>query len=179
VHHILSLYGTGANAAQLQQGYDSNDTYRRSTVPGHASVVGELRASWDNAGKYLAKEQYFLDFLAFFQGEIDRRGWQVVTMLSDAILISSWTGTTSTQFQSSSHSTAKSGFPQRRRRGLSSGKSVWTPVQYAARRCPPITMDKITPYQPKKDDGSSPIGNASFPVWKPQSWSRQCTFDAI
>jgi hypothetical protein len=78
MHHILSLYGTGANAAQMQQGYDFNTNYQRGTGPGHKTVVGELQASWDNASKYFAKEQYYPDFLAFFQGEVDKKGWQAV-----------------------------------------------------------------------------------------------------
>jgi hypothetical protein len=36
-------------------------------------------------------------------------------------------------------------------------------AQYAARRCPPISMDKISAYQPKNDNGSSPSGASPGP----------------
>lgn len=34
--------------------------------------------SWDHAKAYLAKEEHYPDFLAFFQREIDAKGWEAV-----------------------------------------------------------------------------------------------------
>lgn len=43
----------------------------------HQHVVQELQ-SWDHAKAYLGKEQHYPDFLAFFQREIDAKGWEAV-----------------------------------------------------------------------------------------------------
>ncbi|ROW09118.1 hypothetical protein VPNG_05704 [Cytospora leucostoma] len=77
VHHLLSLYGTGANASQLQKGYDDNAGYQRPVQPTHQRVIEDLQ-TWDQASKYLGKDQYYPDFLAFFQREISSKGWEVV-----------------------------------------------------------------------------------------------------
>ena len=77
VHHILSLYGTGADATQLQKGFDANDGYQRPPIATHQRVIEDLR-TWDHASKYLAQEQYYPDFLAYFQREISDKGWQAV-----------------------------------------------------------------------------------------------------
>jgi hypothetical protein len=91
VHHILSLYGTGANAAQLQRGYDFNATYQRTPTTGHPEVVRELQESWSNAKKYQFNEKYVPDFLAFFQAEIEKKGWQQV--LSEYVFADTDAGT--------------------------------------------------------------------------------------
>jgi hypothetical protein len=77
VHHIMSLFGTGAPASALQKGYDGNKNYQRSPLPTHPRVAEDLR-DWDHASKYLGKEQYYPDFLAFFQREITSQGWEAV-----------------------------------------------------------------------------------------------------
>lgn len=77
MHHLLSLYGTGADASQLQKGYDDNAGYQRPVLPAHQRVAEDLQ-TWDHARKYLGGEQYYPDFLAFFQREISRKGWAVV-----------------------------------------------------------------------------------------------------
>lgn len=76
-HHLLTLFGTGANAAHLQKGFDDNAGYQRAPMPTHQHVVEELQ-SWDHAAKYLGKGQYYPDFLAFFQREIADKGWEAV-----------------------------------------------------------------------------------------------------
>lgn len=77
VHHILSLYGTGAPPQALQAGYDANTSYQRPTFPVNPQVVQELQ-SWDHAKAYLGKEEHYPNFLAFFQREIDAKGWEAV-----------------------------------------------------------------------------------------------------
>ncbi|KAI2471894.1 hypothetical protein F4781DRAFT_385431 [Annulohypoxylon bovei var. microspora] len=76
-HHLLSLYGTGARPEHLKKAYDVNVSYQRPTMKLHENVVEELK-DWEAAKKRLGKEQYFPDFLAFFQREIDRLGWEKV-----------------------------------------------------------------------------------------------------
>lgn len=46
-------------------------------MPTHPHVVQDLH-SWDQAGRYLGKAQYYPDFLAFFRREVAGRGWQAV-----------------------------------------------------------------------------------------------------
>ncbi|KAI2609276.1 hypothetical protein GGR54DRAFT_618441 [Hypoxylon sp. NC1633] len=76
-HHILSLYGTGASAEDMKRGYDENKSYQRPTNKTNEKVVEELK-DWAAAKKRVGKEQYYSDFLAFFQSEIDRLGWEKV-----------------------------------------------------------------------------------------------------
>lgn len=77
VHHLLALYGTGADAAAIQRGFDGNTGYQRPARPTHGHVAEDLR-SWSHASKYLGRDQYYPDFLAFFQREIEAKGWQAV-----------------------------------------------------------------------------------------------------
>lgn len=77
VHHILSLYGTGAPAHTLQAGYDANTAYQRPTYPAAPHVVQDLQ-SWAHAEAYLGKGAHYPDFLAFFQRDIAARGWHAV-----------------------------------------------------------------------------------------------------
>ncbi|KAL7625541.1 hypothetical protein AAE478_004761 [Parahypoxylon ruwenzoriense] len=93
-HHILSLYGTGASAEHMKKGYDDNTSYQRPAKKGHKNVVEELK-DWETAKGRVGKgetlinqsnvlanpeacRRYYPDFLAFFQKEIDRLGWQKV-----------------------------------------------------------------------------------------------------
>ncbi|KAI0115516.1 HypA protein [Nemania sp. FL0031] len=76
-HHLLSLYGIGASPADIQQGYDDNANYQRTPYQVHPDKVEELR-DFEKAKAKLGKEEYYTDFLAFFQKEIDEKGWQAV-----------------------------------------------------------------------------------------------------
>ncbi|KAK7706544.1 hypothetical protein SLS63_013932 [Diaporthe eres] len=77
VHHLLALYGTGADAEAIQHGFDGNTGYQLPAKPTHNHVVEDLQ-TWSHAAKYLGKGQYYPDFLAFFQREIERKGWEAV-----------------------------------------------------------------------------------------------------
>ncbi|KAK3325284.1 hypothetical protein B0H66DRAFT_529330 [Apodospora peruviana] len=78
-HHILALYGTGADALALQRGYDDNVDYQRPTLPVHSDIVDDLfQGSWDHAQPYLGKEKHYPDFLRFFQREMDNKSWETV-----------------------------------------------------------------------------------------------------
>ncbi|PSS00788.1 HypA protein [Coniella lustricola] len=78
VHHVLSLYGTGAPSSVLQAGYDNNASYQRARQPLHNDVVTNLIQDWSHAKAYLGKGEHYPDFLAFFQREIDAKGWEGV-----------------------------------------------------------------------------------------------------
>ncbi|KAK3370199.1 hypothetical protein B0H63DRAFT_454404 [Podospora didyma] len=79
-HHILALYGTGAGPDILQKGYDDNANYQRPALKPHDRIVDDLMKTWSHAQKYLGKDQYYPDFLRFFQKEMDARsgGWSDV-----------------------------------------------------------------------------------------------------
>ncbi|KAF7534954.1 hypothetical protein G7054_g5790 [Neopestalotiopsis clavispora] len=78
-HQILALYGTGATAEDLVNGYKENEGYQRPAMKAHSqSLIEELR-DWEKAKKRLGKAQYYTDWLHFFQHEIEHHGsWQKV-----------------------------------------------------------------------------------------------------
>ncbi|GAW16844.1 hypothetical protein ANO14919_062870 [Xylariales sp. No.14919] len=76
-HHLLALYGIGAPPDAIQKGYDDNANYQRSVYEVHKDQVEELK-DFDKAKKKLGKEEYYTDFLVFYQNEIDEKGWQAV-----------------------------------------------------------------------------------------------------
>ncbi|KAG6028781.1 hypothetical protein E4U41_000584 [Claviceps citrina] len=79
VHHLLSLYGTGASVPVLQAAYDANKSYQQKIIPVRDDVVKELQLDWSaNAKKYLGLGKHYSDFLSFFQLEMDSRGWEAV-----------------------------------------------------------------------------------------------------
>ncbi|KAH8846713.1 hypothetical protein MCOR27_004244 [Pyricularia oryzae] len=71
VHHLLSLYGTSAGPSSLKKAWEGNTSYQRPVQPTHASATPAQLADWATAKQYLGKEQYYPDFLAFFQREIE------------------------------------------------------------------------------------------------------------
>ena len=76
-HHILTLFALGASPSQLQAQYVSNRTYQRPPEELKASIVEEMH---DPARfkTYLGQEQYYPDFLIFFQQEMETKGWEAV-----------------------------------------------------------------------------------------------------
>ncbi|CAK7265298.1 hypothetical protein SEPCBS119000_001441 [Sporothrix epigloea] len=98
-HHLLSLYGTGADADAIQRAYDYNEGYQRAVIPVHehskgsdSPARGPLADDWYEtvAPRHLGSESYYPDFLQFFQHDIARRqkeraitgleGWQAVLL---------------------------------------------------------------------------------------------------
>ncbi|KAK4104894.1 hypothetical protein N658DRAFT_492994 [Parathielavia hyrcaniae] len=82
-HHILALYGTAAPTPALQAAYDHNASYQRPALPPHSTTSTTATITfhpWPAAAKaYLGKEEYYPDFLRFFQSEIKALGsWQTV-----------------------------------------------------------------------------------------------------
>ncbi|KAF4120221.1 hypothetical protein GMORB2_3348 [Geosmithia morbida] len=78
-HQLLTLYGTGASSSQLQSGFDSNQTYQARLAKARPEVVARLRDDYAAAlPDYVGKAKHYVDFLRFFQGEIEQKGWQAV-----------------------------------------------------------------------------------------------------
>ncbi|KAG6048549.1 hypothetical protein E4U39_007270 [Claviceps sp. Clav50 group G5] len=78
-HHLLTLYGLGAPISALKTAYDANEHYQQKAIPVKHSVVTELQRNWSaNAPNYLSVGKHYSDFLAFFQLEIDEKGWEAV-----------------------------------------------------------------------------------------------------
>ncbi|KAL6402538.1 hypothetical protein AUP68_15018 [Ilyonectria robusta] len=80
VHHLLTLYGTGASAQDLQKAYDANDSYQLKAMKPRDEVVDQLSKDWDAAKDYVGKGRQYASFLRFFQGEIEKLGCEAVLM---------------------------------------------------------------------------------------------------
>ncbi|KAI1176133.1 HypA protein [Nemania sp. FL0916] len=78
-HHLLSLYGLGASPEHIQQGYNDNANYQRTPFKTHSDIQEELKDFATAKDKY-GKEEYYTDFLVFFQNEIDKKGWKEVLL---------------------------------------------------------------------------------------------------
>lgn len=78
-HHLLTLYGTGATPDILQHAYSVGAPYQIRAKQPAPAVIAELKSDYAaNAPKYLGKGKHYPDFLAFFQAQIDSKGWQPV-----------------------------------------------------------------------------------------------------
>ncbi|SPN97214.1 related to HypA-like protein [Cephalotrichum gorgonifer] len=75
VHHLLSLYGTGASPADIQAAYERNAEYQWDAKPTHNGLPDRL-SDWDEAKKYLGRGDYYPDLFRFFQSELERLGWR-------------------------------------------------------------------------------------------------------
>ncbi|KAJ8071539.1 hypothetical protein OCU04_001854 [Sclerotinia nivalis] len=77
VHHLLTLYGLGAPASVIERHYKHNASYQRPFVlPGNQAPVD--MSTPDNFNNHLGKEDYYRDFLVFWQQEIESKGWKDV-----------------------------------------------------------------------------------------------------
>ncbi|KAM0322208.1 hypothetical protein ACHAQA_009699 [Verticillium albo-atrum] len=63
---------------QLDKAYSLRDSLQRTVEPRHDDIISELEASWNNAVPYLGQDQYYPDFLAYFQKAIDAKGYEAV-----------------------------------------------------------------------------------------------------
>ncbi|WZH42080.1 uncharacterized protein QYS62_003048 [Fusarium acuminatum] len=78
LHHILALYGTGANAKQLQWAFDLRHELQRPAESRSDDVIAKLSQDWSNAREYLGKEEHYPNFLAYFQKMISIHGYEQV-----------------------------------------------------------------------------------------------------
>lgn len=70
------MYGTGASAEDLRKAFAENEGYQRPAREPRQNLSEELR-DWDKAKPRLGKEQYYTDWLVFYEHEIGRLGgWQ-------------------------------------------------------------------------------------------------------
>ncbi|KAI0908992.1 HypA protein [Ustulina deusta] len=76
-HHLLALYALGASADDIQKGYNDNTDYQKTSYRVHRDQIEELK-DFEVAKQKLGKEEYYTDFLLFFQNEIEEKGWQAV-----------------------------------------------------------------------------------------------------
>ncbi|KAJ8109458.1 hypothetical protein OPT61_g7448 [Boeremia exigua] len=76
-HHLLTLLALGATPQEIQKGYDINVSYQRPPAPLKETIVDDMHKP-DRFKTYLGKEQYYHDFLVFFQREIEAKTWQGV-----------------------------------------------------------------------------------------------------
>lgn len=77
VHQMLALYGTGATTEDIQRGYDHNKSYQLKRNEQGEKAQNALREDYDEAAKeFYGRGRYYGDFLRFYQGEIEKHGWQ-------------------------------------------------------------------------------------------------------
>lgn len=76
-HHLLTLYGLGAPSSVIEQAYKDNLDYQRKPVPANERVIEDLSNS-EKFNNYLGNEEYYHDFLIFFQKEMEKKGWEEV-----------------------------------------------------------------------------------------------------
>jgi hypothetical protein len=77
VHHILTLYGLGAPASQIEEHYKRNSEYQRPPYPVEERTVTDM-ALPGHFQKYMAQEKYYHDYVIFFQKEMEAKGWENV-----------------------------------------------------------------------------------------------------
>ncbi|KAF7872511.1 hypothetical protein EAF04_003432 [Stromatinia cepivora] len=77
VHHLLTLYGLGAPASVIERHYKHNASYQRPFVLSENQTPVDMSAP-DNFNNHLGKENYYSDFLVFWQQEIESKGWKDV-----------------------------------------------------------------------------------------------------
>lgn len=77
VHHLLTIFALGASPAELKKGYDENASYQRPPGKLERAVVDDMHDP-ERFKTYLGKERYYHDFLVYFQGEIEKKGWEEV-----------------------------------------------------------------------------------------------------
>jgi hypothetical protein len=76
-HHLLAIFALGATPDELQRAYDDNKGYQRGQYKVKERNVEDMSEP-ETFKKFLGKEQYYTDFQAFFEKEIDTKGWQNV-----------------------------------------------------------------------------------------------------
>lgn len=74
-HHLLSLFGVGATTAQIEQAYKDNAHYQNPPKALDERIIQDM-SNTENFKKYLGNEEYYHDFLIFFQKEMEAKGWE-------------------------------------------------------------------------------------------------------
>ncbi|KAJ9636519.1 hypothetical protein H2204_005352 [Knufia peltigerae] len=76
-HHLLTIYALGATSEELQHAFDFNKGYQRKLPPVDTGNVQKM-SDPEGFNSSLGKAQYFHDYEVFFQGEIEKKGWEKV-----------------------------------------------------------------------------------------------------
>ena len=71
------MYALGASPEQIQTHYDNNKTYQRKPQPLDNAVLEDLH-DYNKFHDYLGNERYYYDYLEYFRGEIDEKGYEKV-----------------------------------------------------------------------------------------------------
>ena len=74
---MLTLYALGASPSDLESQYRNNKSYQRPPPPVDETIVENLH-DHRKFHEYLGNEEYYRDFLMFFQTEIDKKGHEAV-----------------------------------------------------------------------------------------------------
>ena len=77
MHQTLTLYGLGAPCEIIEQRYKANATYQRPAGKLDERVLEDMENA-PNFKKYLANENYYHDFLVFWQTQFEKKGWENV-----------------------------------------------------------------------------------------------------
>ncbi|KAL9623924.1 MAG: hypothetical protein Q9160_001916 [Pyrenula sp. 1 TL-2023] len=74
-HQLLTIFSLGATPDQLRQAYDSNKSYQRPKPSAEKPII--LSLSEDSVFRScLDKHEHFHSFLAFYENEINQKGWE-------------------------------------------------------------------------------------------------------
>ncbi len=76
VHYLLTEVALGASPEQIQQAFENNKNYQRPIEAGDES--GQLEINENNFSSALGYHEYYRAWLAYFQEEIEKKGWQDV-----------------------------------------------------------------------------------------------------
>ncbi|KAL5423641.1 hypothetical protein PMIN04_003778 [Paraphaeosphaeria minitans] len=82
VHHLLTLFALRATPEEIRRGYDENKDYQRLQGDLKKEIVDDMHDP-ERFKTYLGQEQYYHDFLQYFQDEISKKGWE--TVLNDEL----------------------------------------------------------------------------------------------
>jgi oxidoreductase AflY len=78
-HHLLALWALGASPEQIQEMFDYNTPYqvsiRQPDVIGAAHVDMADKVVFDEC---LGKDEFYADYLQYFENEIAKKGMQAV-----------------------------------------------------------------------------------------------------
>jgi hypothetical protein len=77
VHHLLTIWALRAGPREVQRGYDVNQGYQRPQPRTHKDVSTAMHEP-DEFTRHLGDENYYSDYLSFFQNEIQQSSWQDV-----------------------------------------------------------------------------------------------------
>ena len=61
----------------IEKHYKDNASYQRPSMPVEERIVEDM-SDPDHFHQYLGKEKYYIDFLVFWQSEMEKKGWENV-----------------------------------------------------------------------------------------------------